>query len=153
GGVSQLDDEPADPRTEFLMAAAGPAASLVLALILSLARVPVTAPWGDAILTYLMYVNLAVGVFNLIPGFPLDGGRLLRALIWRTPGDFAGAPAAASRVGRGVAVGLVVLGAWQAFTGSFLSGLWLVLIGLFLRQAASSSQSQATLASALGDLP
>jgi Zn-dependent protease/predicted transcriptional regulator len=153
GGVSQLDDEPADPRAEFLMAAAGPAASLVLALILSLARVPVEAPWGDAILTYLMYVNVAVGVFNLIPCFPLDGGRLLRALIWRTTGDFARATAAASRVGRGVAVGLVVLGAWQAFTGSFLSGLWLVLIGLFLRQAASSSQSQATLASALGTLP
>jgi Zn-dependent protease/CBS domain-containing protein len=153
GGVSQLDDEPPDPRTEFLMAAAGPLASLALALVLSLARIPVDAPWGDAILTYLMYVNVAVGVFNLIPGFPLDGGRLLRAVVWRSTGDFARATATASRVGRGVAVGLVVLGAWQAFTGSFLNGLWLVLIGLFLRQAASLSHSQATLASALGELP
>jgi len=153
GGVSQLDDEPPDPRTEFLMAAAGPLASLALALVLSLARIPVDAPWGDAILTYLMYVNVAVGVFNLIPGFPLDGGRLLRAVVWRSTGDFARATATASRVGRGVAVGLVVIGTWQAFTGSFLSGLWLVLIGLFLRQAASLSHSQATLASALGELP
>jgi Zn-dependent protease/CBS domain-containing protein len=153
GGVSQLDDEPPDPRTEFLMAAAGPLASLALALVLSLARIPVDAPWGDAILTYLMYVNVAVGVFNLIPGFPLDGGRLLRAVVWRSTGDFARATATASRVGRGVAIGLVVLGTWQAFTGSFLSGLWLVLIGLFLRQAASLSHSQATLASALGELP
>jgi Zn-dependent protease/CBS domain-containing protein len=153
GGVSQLDDEPPDPRTEFLMAAAGPLASLALALVLSLARILVDAPWGDAILTYLMYVNVAVGVFNLIPGFPLDGGRLLRAVVWRSTGDFARATATASRVGRGVAIGLVVIGTWQAFTGSFLSGLWLVLIGLFLRQAASLSHSQATLASALGELP
>jgi Zn-dependent protease/CBS domain-containing protein len=153
GGVSQLDDEPPDPRTELLMAAAGPLASLALALVLSLARIPVDAPWGDAILTYLMYVNVAVGLFNLIPGFPLDGGRLLRAVVWRSTGDFARATATASRVGRGVAVGLVVLGAWQAFTGSFLSGLWLVLIGLFLRQAASLSHAQATLASTLGELP
>jgi len=153
GGVSQLDDEPPDPRTEFLMAAAGPLASLALALVLSLARIVVDAPWGDAILTYLMYVNVAVGVFNLIPGFPLDGGRLLRAVVWRSTGDFARATATATRVGRGVAIALVVIGTWQAFTGSFLSGLWLVLIGLFLRQAASLSHSQATLASALGELP
>jgi Zn-dependent protease/CBS domain-containing protein len=153
GGVSQLDDEPPDPRTEFLMAAAGPLASLAIAFVLSLARLAVHAPWGDAILTYLMYVNVAIGVFNLIPGFPLDGGRLLRAVVWRSTGDFARATAAASRVGRGVAIGLVVIGTWQAFTGSFLSGLWLVLIGLFLRQAASLGHSQATLASALGELP
>jgi Zn-dependent protease len=153
GGVSQLDDEPPNPRTEFLMAAAGPLTSLGLALLLSLARVAVDAPWGDAILTYLMSVNVAVGVFNLIPGFPLDGGRLLRAIVWRTTGDFRRATVTASRVGRAVAVGLIVLGAWQAFAGSFLSGLWLVLIGLFLRQAASASESQATLGSTLGSLP
>ena len=153
GGVSQLEDEPPDPRTEFLMAAAGPLASLVIAFGLWLARLAVEAPWGEAILTYLMYVNVAVGVFNLIPGYPLDGGRLLRALLWRVTGDFARATATASRVGRGVAIGLVVFGAWQAFSGAFLSGVWLVLIGLFLRQAASVSESRATLASALGELP
>jgi Zn-dependent protease/CBS domain-containing protein len=153
GGVSQLDDEPPDPRTEFLMAAAGPLASLAIAVALWLTRLRVDAPWGDAILAYLIYVNAAVGIFNLIPGFPLDGGRLLRAIVWRYTGNFSRATVIASRVGRGVAIGLVVLGAWQAFAGSFLSGLWLVLIGLFLRQAASASQSQATLASTLGDLP
>ena len=153
GGVSQLDDEPPDPRTEFLMAAAGPLASLVIAAALWLARLGVDAPWGDAILTYLIYVNTAVGLFNLIPGFPLDGGRVLRAVVWRSTGNLARATAIASRMGRGVAVGLVVLGAWQAFAGAFLSGLWLVLIGLFLRQAASASESQATLASTLGQVP
>jgi Zn-dependent protease/CBS domain-containing protein len=152
GGVSQLDDEPPDPRTELLMAAAGPLASLAIGFGLSLLRLAVDSPWGDAILTYLMYVNVAVGLFNLIPGFPLDGGRLLRAILWRSSGDFSRATATASRVGRGVAVALVVLGAWQAFAGAFMSGLWLVLIGLFLRQAATLSQSQATLASMLGDV-
>jgi Zn-dependent protease len=153
GGVSQLDDEPRNPRTEFLMAAAGPLASLTIAFGLWLVSLGVEAAWGDAILAYLIYVNAAIGIFNLIPGFPLDGGRLLRAVVWRSTGDFAWATATASRVGRGVAVGFVVLGAWQAFTGSFLSGLWLVLIGLFLRQAASVSYSNVTLANTLGDLP
>jgi Zn-dependent protease len=153
GGVSQLEDEPPDPRTEFLMAAAGPLASLVLAFTLWLARLGVDAAWGDAVLTYLVYVNASVGVFNLIPGFPLDGGRLLRAVVWWSTGDLARATAVAGRVGRGVAIGLVGFGAWQAFAGAFLSGLWLVLIGLFLRQAASASESQATLASTLGQVP
>jgi Zn-dependent protease len=153
GGVSRLDDEAPDPRTELLMAAAGPLASLLIAFALWLARLGVDAPWGDAILAYLISVNAAVGVFNLIPGFPLDGGRLLRAIVWRQTGDFPRATAVASRVGRGVAIGLVVLGAWQAFAGSFLSGLWLVLVGLFLRQAASASETRATLASTLSELP
>jgi Zn-dependent protease/CBS domain-containing protein len=153
GGVSQLDEEPPNPRTEFLMAAAGPLTSLGLAALLSLVGVAVDAPWGDAILAYLMRVNLAIGLFNLIPGLPLDGGRLLRAIVWRSTGDFRRATATASGVGRAVAIGLIALGAWQAFAGSFLSGLWLVLIGLFLRQAASAGQSQATLASTLGSLP
>jgi Zn-dependent protease/CBS domain-containing protein len=153
GGVSQLDDEPPDPRTEFLIAAAGPLASFTIALALWLTRITVDAAWMDAILAYLILVNTAIGLFNLIPGFPLDGGRLLRALVWRSTGDFPRATATASRVGGLVAVGLVVLGVLQAFAGAFLSGVWLVLIGLFLRQAASVSQSQVTLRTALGALP
>jgi Zn-dependent protease len=153
GGVSQLEDEPPDPRVEFLIAAAGPLASFAIALALWLTRLGVDAVWGDAILTYLILVNTSVGIFNLIPGFPLDGGRLLRAIVWQVTGDFLRATATASRVGGIVAIGLVVLGAFQAFAGSFLSGLWLVLIGLFLRQAASASYSEVTLRGALGALP
>jgi Zn-dependent protease/predicted transcriptional regulator len=153
GGVSQLDEEPPHPRAEFLIAAAGPLASFAIASALWLARVTVDAGWMVAILTYLVLVNIAIGLFNLIPGFPLDGGRLLRAVLWHATGDFVRATANASRVGGVVAIGLVALGVIQAFAGAFLSGVWLVLIGLFLRQAASASYSQVTLRVALGALP
>ena len=153
GGVSQLEDEPGDPRTEFVMAGAGPLASLAIALALWLVRLGVDAPWVEATLTYLVYVNTAVGLFNLVPGFPLDGGRLLRAIVWHATGDFSRATATASRIGGYVAVGLVVLGIFQAFAGAFVNGLWLVLIGLFLRQAASASHAELTTRAALGALP
>jgi Zn-dependent protease/predicted transcriptional regulator len=153
GGVSQLEDEPPDPRTEFLIAAAGPVASFVIALALWLVRPTVDVAWVGAVLTYLIMVNTAVGLFNLIPGFPLDGGRLLRAVVWQVTGNFVRATTIASRIGSLVAIGFIVLGVWQTMTGAFLSGVWLVLIGLFLRQAAAASQSQVTLRTALGDLP
>lgn len=153
GGVSQLEDEPPDPRTELLIAAAGPLASFALALGLWLARPTIEVAWVGAILTYLVVVNTAVGAFNLIPGFPLDGGRVLRAIVWWVRGDFVRATTIASRIGRLVALGLIVLGVLQTATGSFLSGIWLVLIGLFLRQAAAASRSQVTLRTALGELP
>lgn len=153
GGVSQLEDEPPDPRTEFLIAAAGPLASFAIAAGLWLSRMTIDVAWVGAIVTYLIFVNTAVGVFNLIPGFPLDGGRVLRAIVWRTIGDFARATTIASRVGGLVALALIGLGVLQTATGAFLNGIWLVLIGLFLRQAATASQSQVTLRTALGDLP
>lgn len=153
GGVSQLEDEPPDPRTEFLIAAAGPLASFAIAAALWVLRLTVDVAWVGALVTYLIFVNTAVGVFNLIPGFPLDGGRIFRAIVWRATGDFARATMIASRIGGLVAIALIVLGVLQTVTGSFLSGIWLVLIGLFLRQAATASQSQVTLRTALGDLP
>lgn len=153
GGVSQLDEEPPDPRTEFLIAAAGPLASFAIAGALWLLRLTVDAGWVGAIVTYLIFVNASVGVFNLIPGFPLDGGRVLRAVVWWRTHDFARATTIASRVGGFVALALIGLGVLQTLAGAFLSGIWLVLIGLFLRQAAAASQSQATLRSALGELP
>jgi Zn-dependent protease/CBS domain-containing protein len=153
GGVSQLEGEPPDPRTEFRVAAVGPLASFAIAFGLWLVRLAVESAWGDAILTYLLFVKVAIGVFNLIPGFPLDGGRLLRAIAWNATGDFSRATAMASRVGGAVAIGLVALGVLQAFAGALLNGLWLVLIGLFLRQAAQASYSEVTLRAALGSLP
>jgi Zn-dependent protease len=153
GGVSQFEDEPPHPRAEFLIAAAGPLASFAIAITLWLGRLVTDTPWLEAILTYLVMVNGAIGVFNLIPGFPLDGGRILRSVLWHASGDLARATATASRVGGFVAIGLVVLGIVQAFAGAFLSGLWLVLIGLFLRQAAAASRSELTLRTTLGALP
>jgi len=152
GGVSQLDDEPPDPRTEVQIALAGPLTSVALAAALALVRLGVEAPWGQALLNYLIAVNVAVGLFNLIPGFPLDGGRVLHAVAWRVTGDRGRATAIAGRVGMAVAVGLMALGALQAFAGALLSGLWLVLIGLFLRQAAAASTREVGLREALASL-
>ena len=105
-----------------------------------------------AVVTYLLFINVAIGVFNLIPGFPLDGGRLLRAVIWRWKGTFAQATIVASRVGVGVAVALMALGVFPIFGGSVLGGFWMILIGLFLRSAAGVSYAQIALREALGRL-
>ena len=96
-------------------------------------------------MSYLILVSTGVGVFNLAPGFPLDGGRLLRAVLWRARGDLGWATRVASRVGGESAMFLIVLGAFRALGGQFLGGLWLILIGLFLRQGAGSSDRQVAL--------
>ena len=87
-------------------------------------------------------MNILLGVFNLIPGFPLDGGRVLRAILWRLKGDGAWATRVAARTGSAFAVLLIGLGILRAFTGEVIGGLWFVLIGLFLRQSAESSYQQ-----------
>jgi CBS domain-containing protein len=96
-------------------------------------------PWGAALLGYLVVVNLLVGAFNLVPGFPLDGGRVLRALLWSWRGDLGWATRIASRVGAAVAVLLIVVGALRAVGGEIVGGLWFVLIGVFLHHAAQST--------------
>jgi Zn-dependent protease len=143
GGVSELQDEPPSPATEFWIAIVGPATSFVLAAVAAVAASLV--PGGSvpaAVLGYLIVVNALVGIFNLVPGFPLDGGRVLRAALWRMKGDLRRATEIASRVGTSVAVLLMALGAVRAFTGDFLGGVWFVLIGLFLRQASTGSYRQ-----------
>ena len=91
---------------------------------------------------YLVLVNILLGVFNLIPGFPLDGGRVLRAILWHLKGDGAWATRVAARTGSAFAVLLIGLGILRALTGELIGGLWFVLIGLFLRQSAESSYQQ-----------
>lgn len=154
GGVSHLEDEPRSARSEFLIAAAGPLASFAVGAILwAIGTLGlVTHSVAAAILGYLVFVNVAVGVFNLIPGFPLDGGRLLRAALWRWQGSLARATYLASRTGAAFAVGLMMLGVLQTLSGSFLGGVWLVLIGLFLRSSADASYAQVLVREALGAL-
>ena len=91
---------------------------------------------------YLAFVNVLLGIFNLIPGFPLDGGRILRSILWRLKGDGAWATRVAARTGSAFAVVLMGLGIVRAFTGELIGGLWFVLIGLFLRQAAEGTYRQ-----------
>jgi Zn-dependent protease/predicted transcriptional regulator len=153
GGVSQLTREPDRPGAEWNMAIVGPLTSLAiagaLALVQRLAELPAPAA---AVTRYLMMMNALVGVFNLLPGFPLDGGRLLRALLWKTTGDRRWATRTAGRAGAGVAVFLMVVGILQTIGGNFVGGLWLVLIGLFLRQAAEGSSRQQQVREALSPL-
>jgi Zn-dependent protease len=153
GGVSQLEREPERPGVEFWMALAGPLTSFGLAAAAAAAAVLTAgAPAVTATLHYLAVVNAVVGLFNLVPGFPLDGGRILRAALWQARGDLRWATRVASRAGTTVAFVLIGLGALRALGGEFLGGLWLVLIGLFLRQAAEGSYQQLVLRGALAPL-
>lgn len=153
GGVAQMSDEPSSPRVEFKMAVAGPAASYFLALFfggLFLASratslgLGITAPFQ-----YLAFINLALGTFNLIPGFPLDGGRILRAGLWSYQGNLAKATQMAARGGQFFAFGLVFLGVLLFFRADFLGGIWLIFLGWFLNQAATSGYKQTFLRQAL----
>jgi Zn-dependent protease/CBS domain-containing protein len=155
GGVSHLEDEPPTPRAEALIAAAGPLTSFAIAVALWGVRASWLAPAtsAGAVAGYLVTVNVLVGAFNLIPGFPLDGGRLLRAVLWRWKGSLPHATYLASRVGVVFAFALMAWGVSAMFTGALVSGMWLVLIGLFLQNAANASYAQIALREALGRLP
>ncbi len=154
GGVSHLGDEPPTPRAEFLIASVGPLTSFGLAAALwgLGAWGPIPAGSTRAIVVYLAITNAAVGIFNLFPGFPLDGGRLLRSALWRWTEDVTRATRIAARVGDAFAIGLVALGALQILSGVVISGVWLVLLGLFLRNAADAGYTQTALREALGQL-
>lgn len=141
GGVAFMDDEKITPRTEFIMALAGPLCSLVLASIFFTFQPQITNIYGSAILHYLARINLVLGIFNLAPGFPLDGGRALRAVIWMVTKDFEKATYIASRSGKFIGGLLVFLGFINIFSGN-LAGLWFVLIGGFLFFLAEMSYEQ-----------
>ncbi|RMF85216.1 MAG: CBS domain-containing protein [Nitrospinota bacterium] len=146
GGMAQITREARDSKTEFQIAVAGPICSFALALLFWLltlgTRHLVQADLFVLMFGYLTTINMALAIFNLIPGFPLDGGRMLRAYLWRKYGDFARATYTASRVGKGVALALIFLGFVQIFAGNLIGGLWLVFIGMFLQQAAEAGYSQ-----------
>ncbi|HEV8586811.1 MAG TPA: site-2 protease family protein [Methylomirabilota bacterium] len=140
GGVSQLDAEPPTPRAELLIAVVGPLTSFALAgLCLVIDRAVAGPAAFHAVAGYLVVVNLVVGVFNLVPGFPLDGGRVLRAVVWWWTGRLSRATQIASRCGSAVGFVLVGVGVARAVAGDLVGGLWFVLIGLFLHQAARAS--------------
>ena len=141
GGVSRLSQEASDPGTELKIALSGPLSSFVLAAVFWGIR----AVFGGethslfyALFNYLAWINLALGIFNLVPGFPLDGGRVLRALIWWRTGSLNEATRIASGVGKGFGVLLMILGGLEIFSGQLVGGLWFFLIGMFLRGMASA---------------
>ena len=146
GGVAEIKQEPKTPKIEFLMAIAGPFVSLVLAGILygvtvigkhSGWPVPIVAITG-----YLALINIVLLVFNLVPAFPLDGGRIFRSILWGWKKNLGWATKVASRIGDGFGFVLIFLGILILFTGNFISGFWLIIIGYFIHRAASSSRTQ-----------
>ncbi|MDA8387280.1 MAG: site-2 protease family protein [Nitrospiraceae bacterium] len=141
GGVSQLSEEAKDPASELKIAIAGPLSSIALAgIFYGLKLLASGSPHRiiGAVLGYLALINGALAVFNLIPGFPLDGGRVLRAYYWKKKGSFSKATRLASDIGKAVAVLLIIFGGLEVLAGGLISGLWLVFIGIFLRSVAQS---------------
>ena len=143
-----MENPSPDAKTEFWVAAAGPIASVAIGLgCYALAASLGWSPGADvnpstAVLGWLGYINISLAVFNLIPGFPLDGGRILRAILWGRTGDADRATMSAARVGQAVAFGFILLGVMQFFAGAGFGGLWIAFIGWFLLQAAQASYAQ-----------
>jgi Zn-dependent protease/predicted transcriptional regulator len=153
GGVAQMDKEPPSPKAEFLMAIAGPLSSFALSAACYLAfetcyrmnlPLPVLGMFG-----YLAFVNSLLGGFNLIPAFPLDGGRVLRAGLWHWKKDLRGATRRACLAGSIFGFLLMTAGIFYVITGNFMSGVWWFVLGLFLRKAAGTSYYQVVARTAL----
>jgi Zn-dependent protease len=143
GGVAQIGAEPPSARAEFLIAIAGPAVSLALALLFSAVQPAIAAIqplWGMA--KYLAYMNFALALFNLIPGFPLDGGRVFRAFLWAVTKNMRQATLIAANAGRLFGFLFIIGGVWRMFSGDFGGGLWIAFIGWFLDNAASAQVHQ-----------
>jgi Zn-dependent protease len=151
GGVSNLEREPQSAGVEFQMAIVGPLTSLIIGAICYLLFLPLRGTNSPvaAVLSYLAITNVLLGIFNLIPGFPLDGGRVLRSIIWKITGSLRRATRIATIIGEIVAYLFILWGIWQFFTGSILNGIWIGFIGWFLLNAAQSANSQVMLQSML----
>jgi Zn-dependent protease/CBS domain-containing protein len=150
GGIAQIDQEMKRPGVEFQVAIAGPIASFLLAGAVFLLALPLwgrSAP-GVAILVYLATTNLLLGAFNLIPGYPLDGGRVLHAIIWKVTGNIQRSIRMASWVGQSCGYFFILLGLTEFFMGNAIGGLWTAFIGWFLLIAAQTSRTQVVLQSA-----
>ncbi|MDA8145139.1 MAG: site-2 protease family protein [Thermaerobacter sp.] len=150
GGMAQIARDADTPGQELRIAAAGPAASFVLGILLVVAAdlVRPLAPLA-AVLGFIGFLNVVLGLFNLLPGFPLDGGRILRALVWHFNRDRLRATRAAATSGKVVAYLLMLVGVYQIMLGNLIGGIWFILIGWFLVGAADSSYRQLVLERAL----
>jgi len=149
GGVAQIEREAGEPSTEFLMGIAGPIMSALIgficfALAWALGWTPAEIPDTPlvAMLMWLGLINLSLAIFNLIPGFPLDGGRVLRGIIWWLTGDGVRATRIAAYIGQVIAFAFIILGVVRFFMGAGFGGLWMAFIGWFLLEAAGASRSQ-----------
>jgi Zn-dependent protease len=147
GGVSNLEQEPQTPGTEFTMAFVGPLVSLLIGALSYglLALVRGSHSLIEPILSYLAVTNILLGIFNLLPGFPLDGGRVLRSIIWKATGNIQTATNVATFVGQTFAYLFILLGILQFFAGNGFGGLIIIFTGWFLLNAAQTTRTQSTL--------
>lgn len=159
GGVAQMERDAADAKTEFWMGIIGPITSFVigvacLLLTIALGWNPPDLPQDPlpAMLMWLGVINIGLAIFNMVPGFPLDGGRVLRGIIWWITGNAKRATQIAARVGQVIAFAMIIYGVMQFFGGGGFSGLWLVFIGWFLLSASRESYAQMVLTDALQGL-
>src|SRR5579871_4563071 len=150
GGVSQIESEASDAKSEFWIAIVGPLTSLVIGgVLIAIARFTGAANGLEArdpisaVLLWLGYINVALGVFNMIPGYPLDGGRVLRAIIWWFNKKAQRSTILSAQVGQVVAVLFILYGLFRFFVAANFGGLWLAFIGWFLLDAARSTYVQA----------
>ena len=156
GGVAEMSTEPQSPKVEFLMAIAGPVASVVLGGIFHGIAAAVGGIWPIpvvAVIAYLSWINWILAAFNLIPAFPLDGGRVLRAALWQGKHDLMRATELASKIGSGFGILLMLFAVYELFFGALINAVWFFLIGMFLRSASRASYEQTLYRSALEGEP
>jgi Zn-dependent protease len=158
GGIAELQHEPDTPHSEFWIAIAGPIASFVLAIgfyLINLITESFLPPAASGLFFYLSFVNLMLGVFNLLPAFPLDGGRVLRSILWWFNGDQLKSTRVAARLGTVLGYGVMALGVVYeiAIEHNYVAGLWYMLIGFFITNAADQSRAQAEIVYSLRGVP
>jgi Zn-dependent protease/predicted transcriptional regulator len=149
GGIAEMDEQPPDPGTEFLMAVVGPLSSILIGLIFlgiytALNRGEFVTPLFGVI-RYLGMINLILAGFNLLPAFPLDGGRIFRAALWAWKKDIRSATRIAYQIGNGFGWILIFLGFLNIISGHFITGIWWIMIGFFLKSASQMSYRQVLL--------
>ena len=156
GGVAEMGDEPRTAKAEFIMAGVGPVSSIAIALVFY-----GIFTWGKAsfpppvngVIGYLAWINAILAGFNLVPAFPLDGGRMLRSALWGWKKNLRWATRVSANIGSTFGILLIILGALQVLTGNFIGGMWWFLIGMFLQGAAKASYQQLVTRKALEGEP
>jgi Zn-dependent protease/CBS domain-containing protein len=146
GGVAEMTEEPPSPKAEFFMAVAGPISSVVLGIALfGIYFLGVGGGWPKSVtgvLNYLSFLNLILAGFNLMPAFPLDGGRVLRSVLWGWKDNIRWATQISSKIGGVLGIALIAIGILELFLGNLIGGIWLAVIGLFIRGASQSAYQQ-----------
>ena len=156
GGVAEMGDEPSSAKAEFMMAAAGPLSSILIALVFygmyTTSRGTLPGPISGVI-EYLAYINGILAAFNLVPAFPLDGGRILRSILWGLKKNLSWATRISASIGSAFGILLIILGVYHVLSGDFIGGMWWFLIGMFLQGAAKASYQQLVTRKALEGEP